>query len=1098
MRKSSTWALGILLLSFVVGTASGQDAPAKIKLAEESTPQAVAVYTDAANFQNNSVFELALKDWEKFLKAYPTDPLRPKAEYYLGICALQLKKFARAQQAFQSVVSNFPTFDNREDAFLNLGWSQYQLAQAATEEQAATYQQSADTFAAMLKEFPADKGKRTDQALYFQAEALYHKGDKQGSIAPYTALMTSQPESTLRVDGLYALGVTHEELGQFALAAPVYDLFLKEFPDNALSTEVSMRKAETVLQSGLSLEAEGKAEPAKAAYAEASKLFAAASAVEGFSSADHALYRQALAESKQGAFVASADLYAKIPAQFPQSRYIDEATLSAARTYYQAAKYPESQQWFQKVLDAGGPDASEAAHWISRILIRDNKAAEAAALAAKSIATAAESKYLVNLKMDEADALDRIPESREQAIAKYVAIATAHADHEQASQALYNAAFTALELKKYDIALQHANAFAKAYPDHSLTADVKYVAAESQLLLGKHAEAEALYTELTANYADRTEIEQWRVRLGLSLYLQKKYDEVVATLGPLVAAMKTPESIAETQFLIGASQFYLKKNPEAEAALKASIAAAPKWRQADETLLLLSRSQRAQNKIDEAVATVSLLLKDFPESSFNAQAHYRLGEYSYVKEDYKTAVAEYQTSAKADPKSIFAPYAVYGQGWAHIKAKEFEPGQAAFTSMLESWPDHTLQAATLYARAMCQRQTGAYDMAIADIDAFLKTEPAPREKSNALYEKGLSLVSLKKYPEAVEALAAVLKDDPEYPAVDKVLYELAWAYKTQETEEADAKAVETFALLATKHPDSPLAAEAHFHVGEDLYQQEKFEEAAAQYAQSKAKSKQNELTEKAVYKLGWSNYQQEKYEPALAEFSEQAAKFPTGLLKTDGLFMKAESHFKLKQYKESLAAYTAARAAAADAANIDDAVKVFIYLHGGQSAGQTEDWEGSLAFLTPIITEHPKSRYVSEANFEIGMAHNKLGDAAKAAEFFTTAAAASRDHVGARARFMLGEVYFGEKKYAEAGPEFLRCLFGYGGDSATAEVKKWQAKSAYELGRLNDVQIQGAEGEAKKKAIAEAIKYYQLLVDKFPDDSLVKTAQDRIAQLKKL
>src|SRR5690606_21992177 len=104
------------------------------------------------------------------------------------------------------------------------------------------------SFAEMLKAFP--KGKFADQALYFQGESYYQLGKKQEAAAAYTELVKNFEKSNLRADALYALGVTHEELTAWADAGKTYDLFLKEFPESELATEVRMRKAETILQTG--------------------------------------------------------------------------------------------------------------------------------------------------------------------------------------------------------------------------------------------------------------------------------------------------------------------------------------------------------------------------------------------------------------------------------------------------------------------------------------------------------------------------------------------------------------------------------------------------------------------------------------------------------------------------------------------------------------------------------------------------------------------------------------------------------------------------------------------------------------------------------
>src|SRR6188768_3542698 len=88
-------------------------------LAQDSSAEAKAAYADAANFQNNGAFDLAVDEWTKFLKDFSKDPLAPKAQHYLGVCLMKQDKFAEAAAAFEAVAKNNPKFDLLEDTLLN-------------------------------------------------------------------------------------------------------------------------------------------------------------------------------------------------------------------------------------------------------------------------------------------------------------------------------------------------------------------------------------------------------------------------------------------------------------------------------------------------------------------------------------------------------------------------------------------------------------------------------------------------------------------------------------------------------------------------------------------------------------------------------------------------------------------------------------------------------------------------------------------------------------------------------------------------------------------------------------------------------------------
>jgi len=106
--------------------------------------------------------------------------------------------------------------------------------------------------------------------------------------------------------------------------------------------------------------------------------------------------------------------------------------------------------------------------------------------------------------------------------------------------------------------------------------------------------------------------------------------------------------------------------------------------------------------------------------------------------------------------------------------------------------------------------------------------------------------------------------------------------------------------------------------------------------------------------------------------------------------------------------------------------------------------------------------------------------------------------VGARSRFMMGELYFAKKKYPEALRQFQRVIFGFGGDNAPEKIKRWKAKSTYEAARVSEVQIRGAEGAAKTKFLSDAKKYYAQVVEDYPGSAEAPLATKRLEELKKL
>lgn len=1065
MRRFATYLLLIALLA-TSGSLLAQEKPA------ESPPAARQKFVDAVNFQNNAAYDLAEEEWKSFLAAYAADPLAAKARFNLGICQMQKKKYDDAIAAFEKVRADVPKFDLLEDLLVNLGSCQHSLGHSGKSEM---FLKAADTFGTLAKDFP--KGKYLEEALYFQGDALYFAGKKEESIAPYSQLVKEFPMGKRREETLYALGCSQEEAGKHDEALTTFDLFLKDFPKSELRNEVDLFRAEATLRKGDLPAAE--------------KLFAAVAAVKDFSQVDFALLSLANCQVKQSKFADAAGNFSKLVADHGSSKYATEATLGAARSYYLAENNGEAETWLKKVIDAKSPEAPEAAHLLARLYIKTGKPADAEKVAKDAFASGGDSPYMVNLLLDQADALFEIPERRAESLPLFLKVAAENPKHVLAPSALYTATFTALNLKKYDEAVAHAAQFAKEYPEAQLLPDTKYIAAEANLQLGKFDEAAAAFRELVDKSASHPEIDNFRIGLGRTLLQAKKYDELTTLLTPLVAQLKKPEAIAQGNFLLGNAYFFSDKFKEAEASLTAASAADPKWAQADETLLLLARTQRKLGANDPAKATFTKLFAEFPSSSVLHHAHYRLGEMLYAADDFAGAITEYALVVKNFPESTYAPYAYWGLGWSQLRLKDYPKSIESFTSLLDKHPDHEMATNSLYGRAVARRQSGELEASLADFDACLKKELPPEEKCDALYERGLALVSLAKFPDAISSFDELLKINPKYPAADQVLYELAWANKSIDKH---AEAVPLFEKIVKEYPDSSMAAEAWFRIGEDQYEKKAYDAAAKSYSEAVGKKATGELGEMTNYKLGWANFQLKQYQPALDSFSSQVNDHPGGPLAADGIFMKAECLFRMENYKDAYPAYEAA----AKVKFNNPTYEVLTLLHGGQSAGQLGKWDESLKLLAQIPAKFTDSPLLPEATYEMGWAKQNLGKTDEALADYEIAANASRDQVGARARFMRGEILFERKEHNEAIKEFQRAMFGFGGEAAPPEVKNWQAKSGYEAGRCAEVQIMAADAATKPKVIAEAKRLYTYVVEKHPQHEFAAEAKKRLAALEKL
>jgi TolA-binding protein len=80
-------------------TGAGQSAP---------PPDAGAVFNNAYRDESSGKLDLAISEYQDFIKFYPDDPNAPRAQYNIGECHYTQQKFELAASEFDSVITRYP------------------------------------------------------------------------------------------------------------------------------------------------------------------------------------------------------------------------------------------------------------------------------------------------------------------------------------------------------------------------------------------------------------------------------------------------------------------------------------------------------------------------------------------------------------------------------------------------------------------------------------------------------------------------------------------------------------------------------------------------------------------------------------------------------------------------------------------------------------------------------------------------------------------------------------------------------------------------------------------------------------------------------
>ncbi|MDX1964426.1 MAG: tetratricopeptide repeat protein [Pirellulales bacterium] len=1066
---AGVWTFQVILLGMLCagwGLESLAQAPATKAPAAESSAEAIQQFRLAVPLQNKGNYDLAVEEWETFLKQFPQDPLAPKARYYAGVCYQQLKQYDQAQAAYEQVLKEAPKFEQREAALFNLGLAM--LANARTkmgEAQTALYGRGAETLGQLVADYP-QSGKLPD-ALFNRADALYLLGKKEEAVEAWRQLYEKFATSPLRAETLYNIGVAQQELKQMDGATASFAEYLKQYAKEKQATEVSLRL--------------GLLNYERQQFAEAEKYFAVAAAAPGFPQADFALLRQGDALLSLNKSPEAAAAYSKLATSFPQSEYAADAMLQAGKAYYLAGNQAEARAWLAKLTaDPAGKLAAEAAHWQVRSYLKENQPQPALALLEPILAKTTDPERLAELQLDRAECLYMSPNQKTAAQQAYAELAEKFADRPQGATALYMAAQSAMELGDYATGDKLAEQFLAKHAEHALRPFVQFVAAECALLSNDAAKADERYKQLLEQHAGHEQAPFWRLRRGWTYLKQKQYDQAARHYTALLQDLKQPAQIAEAQYLLGNAQLESNNLPAAISAYQASLAADAQGRSAEDALLNLARAQRAQPDLAAAQATLSKLLETFPQSKQADRVHYRLGELRHAAKDYKAASAEFGWILQNTPQSPLVPEALLGQATAQAALQDYTSAQKLYTQLISDHAGHALAVRAFFGRAGVRIQQQDYAGAAADLQEFLQKTQDPAEKNEARYLLGYAQAAEKKYDDAIKTLGQLIQDQPDYANLDKVLYELGWAQQSSGKKEA---ASQTFGRLVKDFPKSPHAAESAFNVGEFAYQEQKDYPAAAQaYTQALSASGAEGVAELALHKLGWAYFQQNDFVNAAKRFEEQISKFPQGKWVADGQFMGGECLFKQQRYDAALPLLEKAVSASISS----PVYKELALAHAAQAASQLKKWDLSLKLGEQFLKDYASSAYLPEVRYEQAwsLQNQKQLDAAR--QNYEAAAAAAtklgKNEIAARSRFMLGELLFEKGEHKDAIKQFY--AVAYGNEPKTFPA--WQANSLYEAARCFEV----------LKNTDNAKKLYDELVATYPDSDKVDLAKQRLAALK--
>lgn len=685
--------------------------------------EAADQYAVAAAHYGHARWELALAEFEKFLKNFPAHDKADQASFYMGESLVQLRRFKEASQQFRTLV------DRQPDEPL------------------------------------------ARKVLFRAGEASYFAGELDKAQPALTEFLKRHPDDKLNAYVLPYLGDMALEQGSTLEAEELYRRALSEFPDGRLQDDCRFGLARA-------LEQQGKIEQACGIYRSLARK-------PGAAWADEAQYRLGRHAYDQGDFEASLEAWAAFDREMAGSSLAPQARLARAQALFQLRRWPEAEAAL-KPLTTAKELAVEARYWLGLVQKARGEWAAAAETLLAAAATNPQHALAPAITFHAGDALllaGKPAEARKQ----FERVSQSWPDDALADDALLGQMRAALAQSDGASIDEGALAFKEHFAESGLLHDAKRVQARSLLSRHKFAEAAAILEPLVLTGLAIAAPETLPDRYLLALAYQglARPDETLALLEPVLKAADH-ELAADAVRLKAAAQFAAKKYAEAIATLKQFLDTNPHGDALVEARAELAVCYASTKQFEQSRSLYAELVKDKVAPKLLDPVRLALAEIALASGEHAWASELFAEVAKSSQVPDKAAKALAGLGFSHLKSGKDALALEAFTKLLEKYPGEPPAAEAAFARAELlakTKQPQALEAYRAVFEKYAKSRQAPSALLAAarLEEQAGKLDPARTLYERFE------RDYANSTQLDESLYNHAWVLRSlNQPAEADA------------------------------------------------------------------------------------------------------------------------------------------------------------------------------------------------------------------------------------------------------------------------------------------------------------------------
>jgi len=851
------------------------------------------------------------------------------------------------------------------DAFLK-SYSNHQLAgqalffSAETLVQLEKYDDARGRFADLLAREPMHRYAR--QAAFRKGEAALLAGSLEAARQDLEAFRQKYPDDALDAYVLPYLADLEFEAGRIDRSEALYREALARFRDGPLGNECRFGHARAVERLGQ--------------YEVAAKSYAQIAADGQNPLADRALFQLASVSNTTGKYVEAAREFDRFERTFAASPLRDKAKLGHAWALYKQGKFEEAQPLFASLVEHGELRI-EARYWLGLTQKARQQFSESVSTLLAAAALEPEHELRDALDYHAGDAYFRDGKFSP-ALEQFDRVLKHSLNGRWADDSLLGKLHVALKQANHERVESLASEFMERFPDSPLASDVKFTRATALVALGKYDQALGPLDESLKLQTDPAKLAQCRAALVVSFAHLKRLDEARSANAELIKNHPQSELLAPTANVLAEaalaagnrklagemfgklasddqsteysskglsglawSQFKSSELAQSANTFEKLLEKYPNDPLAAEAALTRGQALEKLNQVDAALAMYHLVIDKYSNSREMPQALWKAARLHDKLEQDQKAIELYRKLVEGHVNFVDVDAALYHWAWAEHDLGHAAESNAAFEKLHREqlastyWADATFRLAE---RALLAKDYGRSEKLAGEI---LGSTNHGGMAAHALYLQARLAMAQQNWAGLAQLLERLIKDYPNDPLAFSSKY---WLAEGEYRQGRFQQAAEQFALLNEQasertekwlpmiplrqaqalaqigewrdaltiarqiRADSPQFEqlyEVDYVIGRALASQADFAGARDSYLQviRSATGGKSETAAMAQWMIGETYFHQENYQAALREYLRVEILYAYPRWQAGALLQAGKCHESLGEWKQAAELY---------------------------------------------------------------------------------------------------------------------------------------------------------------------------------------------------